>query len=285
MESYQPAEETIARLLDEIPDIQEAQTKADRVVDEADSGTALVRELNAIIEEYEESGETLDHRIEKAESAEELRHDVESRQEKALREASERFKEAREVLREADPEDVGEWGLTAGQVALPVVKASRFSTPMGILATMALGGMAGAYESGSETSILEEVDPAELRTHALAMAGVGKELEHIDGEAVGAILGTSSYLAKSMTPEEYGHWVTAADPEAILEGAELGAKMTQQLDSGSSSQGVLAGAGLGMMYGFTDQKASGEEFKMALDSDLYKEYLQELANNDIALPD
>ena len=84
------------------------------------------------------------------------------------------------------------------------------------------------------------------------MAGVGKKLEHIDGEAVGAILGTSSYLAKSMTPEEYGHWVAAADPEAILQGAELGAKITQELDSRSSGQGALAGAGLGLMYGFTD---------------------------------
>jgi hypothetical protein len=287
VDSYQPDEETIAQLLDEVPDDPEAQGQADKVVEQAVAGTELVTELNQVIEDYGGSGEdeTLDERVACADSATELREDVQSPQEKALREASERLAEAKEIIREADPEEVGHWGINATHAMVPLISASRLSTPQLLALSFLLNGAIGAYASGKENTALDGVDPTELREHALAVAGAGEGLEEIDGEAIGALLGGSSYLVQSMAPEEYAKWVTEADPEAVLEGAEIGAEMANQLESGTRNQSIAAGATLGLLHSYSTRSSDHSEFRELVESDLYKEYLEELSENDLELPD
>lgn len=287
VDSYQPTEETVAQLLDEVPDDPEAQKKANEVVKQAETGTELVTELNQLIEDYggSEPGELLDERVEQAESVEELYKDVESSREEALRELEEKIEEAKEIIREADTEEVGNWGIQTTQAALPLIKASRRSTPQLLALSFLASGAVGAYASGKEDSALSSVDPGELREHALALAGAGEELEEVDGEAIGALLGGSSYLVQSMTPREYAHWVKQADPAAVLEGAEMGAKMTQDLEAGTRNQGMAAGAALGLLHSYTTDTAGGTEIRETLDGDLYKQYLEDLSANDLELPD
>jgi hypothetical protein len=287
VDSYQPDEETVAQLLDEVPDDPEAQGQADEVVEQAEAGTELVTELNQVIEDYGGAGkdETLDERVVCADSAAELREDVQSPQEKALREASERLADAKEILREADPEEVGQWGINSTQAMLPLIHASRLSTPQLLALSFLLNGAIGAYASGKENTAIDGVDPSELREYALAVAGAGEGLEEIDGEAIGALLGGSSYLVHSMAPEEYAEWVTEADPEAVLEGAEIGAKMANQLESGTRNQSIAAGATLGLLHSYSTRSDDHSEFRELVERDLYKEYLEELSENDLELPD
>lgn len=287
VDAYQPKEETVAQLLDEVPDVPAAREKADSVVEEASTGTEIVTELNQIIEDYSEAdiGETLDERVERAESAEELRRNVESPQEKALREAGKRIDELKEILREADPEDVGDWSIQSTQALLPLIRASRRSTPQQLVLSLLVSGAAGAYASGKKETVLDSVDPEELKQHALAMAGAGDELEEIDGQAIGALLGSSSYLFQSMAPDEYARWVKHADPAAVLEGAEMGANLTRKLESGTRNQGIAAGATLGLLHSYSSIEDSHEEFRATIDGDLYKQYLEELSKNDLNLPE
>ena len=87
------------------------------------------------------------------------------------------------------------------------------------------------------------------------MATRGGEIHDDEGKgkAVGAILGMSSQMAKSMAPEEYAKWVTQADPEAIMQGAEKAAQLNTQKGRTNTAATRLAGGGLGLLYGYTDQ--------------------------------
>jgi len=87
-----------------------------------------------------------------------------------------------------------------------------------------------------------------------------------------------------MAPQEYADWVVAADPKAIMEGAEMGAKMSQEMEAATRNQGLAAGATLGLLRSYSTE-TDHTEFRETVDGDLYKRYLEELANNDIEIPD
>ena len=163
----------------------------------------------------------------------------------------------------------------------PIIQASSRSTPKLLFVSFLANAAIGAYASGEDDTALSQVDPAELREHALAMAGAGEDLEEIDGEAIGALLGGSSYLIQSMAPEEYAHWVIEADPAAVLEGAEMGAKMTKQMEAGTANQGKIAGATLGLLHSYSTKTGDRTALREIVDSDLYREHLEELSTNGI----
>lgn len=295
VDSYQPDRETVARLLDEVPEA--AQNEADEIVRDSEDVGTLVTQLNELIEEYEEPEQSLEGQIQDAESFEELRRGVESPAERAQRRAGEHAEQvqyhAREqiddvwgTVREGDPREAGRWARSVGIAARPIASALPAPTLPLQLVLLAGGGALGAYSSSNKNSILEEVNPDELAKHAVAMSEVGIELEHIDGEAVGALLGISSYLGRTLPPEEYSKWIIEADPETILKGAELGAAHAQALED-SKRSGALAGAGLGLAHSYSggDLGETHTDFRESLDDDLYKHYLEELSKRGRTLPD
>lgn len=280
-DSYEPDEETIAQLLDEIPPVPEAEKEADSVVREAETGVELVTELNEIIESYSEPENTdsIDNRVAQADSAEELRKDVRSQREKHLNALNETFHDTKKLIEEADPEEVGQWSVNATRAAAPAVRRVPGPMPHKLALTFLTTVAIGTYASGKKDTMLDSIDPKELRQHSLAMAGVGAELEEVDGEAVGALLGSSSYIFQMMAPEEYAQWVTKADPKAVLEGAEMGAQKSQETDIVTKNQGSAAGAAFGLMYGYTTGGDDHTEFREILDADIYKDYLEEMSES------
>lgn len=284
-DNYEPDRDTVARLLDDIP--AELQADADECIRDAEDTQTLVTQLNELLAEHErEEEESLEDVVAEADSADELRESLKTPREQrldAVRERTERgVTEAKRVAREADPEEVGRWALGTGKTVAPVVSlASGSSLPLMGLSLLA-GGAVGAYQSSQGSSVLDDIDPLELAGHATAMAHRGQDLETIDGEAVGAILGATAYFGKTLPPEEYAKWVTEADFDAIMKGAELGAARAQE-NGQSGRQGALAGAGLGLGYGYANSgdQSPEEAMREALDEEQYKEYLEELATRGL----
>jgi len=61
-----------------------------------------------------------------------------------------------------------------------------------------------------------------------------------------------------MAPEEYAKWVTQADPEAIMQGAEKAAQLNTQNSRSNNATTRLAGGSLGLLYGYADEKKMDE---------------------------
>ena len=239
--------------IDRLPN--SAMEKANELAAEADSVEELIPRLDAVLEEHDDENQTLDDIVARASSIEQVRRGVETPHERTTRQAKElaqdQIEAARTTLRDADPEEVGKWGLNVGRASAPLAVAAPGSTPLWIAAMLALGGAVGVHSSGIEESPLENVDPSELTDHVLAMADSGRELDEIDGEVAGTLLGAFTYLGGNMAPEEFVKWIEAADPAAILAGANAGTAYTKRNDvDGGLLDGAIAGGGLGLLGGY-----------------------------------
>ena len=286
---YEADRATLTTILDDVPEA--ARDEANELIRSVDDADALIRELTALVDEYEDdAGEkSLDELVASADDLDELRDELRTPVERQLEEMKATtdagVDELKRMLRDTDPEEASQWALSAGPVAKPLM---RYGKP-GILASALLvlgSGIIGAYANTHEQTALDDIDPVALVRHADALAGVGEDLEEIDGELVGALLGASTYLGRTLAPEEYAHWITKADPEAILLGAERGAEYAhgQQIIGGHRS-GALYGAGIGLAASYATHSrshtAADDAFQDVVDSDLYKDHLKELAARDL----
>lgn len=252
IETYEPSEKTIANLLDKVPPA--GRDEADDIVSEADDAADLVRDLKSLIDEYEDESHSINDMVAGAQSADDLRTQVASRSDKVRTQAEKGFEEVQTTLKESDPEEVSEFAVqTAGAAAPIITYASR--TNLALFGTLLAASAVGARRSSDQPSIFDEIDPQQLAATAGAMATRGGEIheEEGQGKAVGAVLGMSSEMAKSMAPEEYAKWITQADPEAIMQGAEKAAQMNAQNDRGNTATTRLVGGSLGLLYGYTAQ--------------------------------
>jgi hypothetical protein len=274
--------------VDRLP--ESALDEADELVAQTNDVEELIPRLDTLIEQYSKPSRSLNDVVIDSSSVEELRREVETPSERAQRRASEHaaqgIESVKKTLDEADPEEVGEWGLNVGKAGLPLAIAASGPTTLWVAALLATGSAAGVHASGVKNSPLAEIDPSELAQHADAMSTVGAELDHINGESVGALLGAFYYLGGQLAPEEYAKWFVKADPEAILAGADAGAAFANRSEGKDNRrQGAVAGAGLGLLGGYAGDEFDAEEFRDTLDSDIYKEYLEIHAQNGIELPD
>ncbi|MFC7214296.1 hypothetical protein ACFQO4_09425 [Saliphagus sp. GCM10025334] len=268
--------------LDRVPDA--AMDEANELLAKTNDPEILVPQLNSLIEREEQSSRSLDEMVSEASSVEELRRELETPAERAQRRTKERaeqkYEQARETFKQSDPEEVGRWGASVGQAALPLAMVAPGSTPLWLAAYFVLGGAAGVHASGSQASPLADVDPEALAAHMTALAQAGKGLENVDGEVAGTLLGAFTHLGSQLAPEEYAKWITAADPEAILAGAEAGAEFAMSDDvTGSRRQGAVAGAGLGVLGSYTTNGDS-DAFREILDADIYDDYLKEVSTDN-----
>jgi len=257
METYEPSDRTIANLLDKVPPA--AQDEADKIVIEADDAADLVRDLKSLIEEYEDEDHSINDVVAGAQSTDDLRTQVASRSDKVRTQAERGIEEVQTTIKESEPEEVGEFAVQTANAAAPVIKyASR--TNLALFGTLLAASAAGARKSSDQPSIFDEIDPRQLATTASAMATRGGKIheDEEEGKAVGAILGISSQMTKSMAPEEYAKWVTQADPEAIMQGAEKAAQLNTQNSRASKATTRLAGGSLGLLYGYADEKKMDE---------------------------
>ncbi|WP_135807433.1 AAA family ATPase [Halorussus marinus] len=276
----------LREVLAEFPD--RIQAKADEIVEEGESAEEVINNLETLTEEFHE--QRSDDIVAEAESLEDLKSSLgndESQEEsdegrsllgKIRNKTDEGIEETQHTFENAEPHEAATWGLMAGLAVMnpalgaPAVAASTSTSAL--VAASALGGGAiGAYASSHNDSALNDVDPTELLNQSQQMAEKGRDIEDIDGETLGAALGASSYLADILVPEAYAQWVTHADPEAMLEGASLGAQHAAANEVGiSRRQGKTVGAGLGLMIGYARSGESDDALQEVLDADLFKEY-------------
>lgn len=183
---------------------------------------------------------------------------------------------------------MGAWALDIGKAALPLARVAPGSTPLWLAASILAGGAAGAHASGVDGSPLSEVDPKALSEHVLAMADAGRDLDSIDGEVAGSLLGAFTYLGGRLAPEEFVRWIEAADPEAILAGANAGeAYASRDEVDGTVLEGALAGGSLGLFGGYAglelEVSEPNSERRESLEEDIAS-YLEALAEVDDAHP-
>jgi hypothetical protein len=176
---------------------------------------------------------------------------------------------------------VGAWGLDIGKAALPLARVAPGSTPLWLAASILAGGAAGAHASGVDASPLSEVDSKALSEHVIAMADAGKDLDSVDGEVAGSLLGAFTYLGGRLAPEEFVKWIEAADPEAILAGANAGeAYASREGVEGTGIDGALAGGMLGLSGSYAglelEMSEADSDRRESLEADIAS-YLEALA--------
>lgn len=249
VETYQPDEKTIANLLDKVPIA--AQKEANDLVREAKDAEQLVRDLNSLLEEYDETQDSINDIVANAEDADELREHVATTGDQVRSHAERGVEEIQTTLREADPEEVADFAAHSANAAMPLMSFAS-SGHWVLMGAMLAGGAIGARKSSDQESVFDDIDPRELSATASAMATRGGEIyaDESKGEAVGAVLGISSTIATSMTPEEYAQWVTQADPEAIMQGAQKAAVLQNEYQNPRWQTQVLGG-GLGLLSGYS----------------------------------
>lgn len=279
-DSIQYEAKDVRSRIDRLPD--SALEKADELAERAKSLEELITDLDELLEENEEEHQTLDDVVSEASTIGQIRRDVETPQERTTRQAREfavgQFETVRTALRDAEPEEVGNWGLNVSRASLPLAIAAPGSTPFWIAATLILGGAAGVHSSGVEGSPLRDIDPTELSEHVVAMADSGRDLDEIDGEVAGSLLGAVTYLGGRMAPEEFVKWIEAADPEAILAGANAGAAYANRDDiEGIGIEGAIAGSGLGLLGGYAGVGMESDTDGDSTAADKIEAYLKELA--------
>ncbi|WP_323677869.1 hypothetical protein [Halorubellus sp. PRR65] len=271
-----PTNESIRAVLDDLP--PEAFDEADQLVAESDDADDLLRQLSNLLEEYEEerSEETIHETVSDAESVEELRAAVRSPVERQAEEARNSFAagadQVGKKLQEADPETVGDWARTTGRIVQPIAAAYTGHPYLWTAVSLIGGGVGGTLLEDVEDGPLAELDASELLEHATVIANAGEELDEINGEAVGMLLGASSYFGETLAPEEYAQWITQADPEAIMQGANEGAKFAMS-EGGNPTSGRLLGGTVGLFGGYTAESTSRDSkgLQQVLDEDLYRE--------------
>jgi hypothetical protein len=186
--------------------------------------------------------------------------------------------DVKHTVRNADPKQAALWGLATGATLANPAIAASYSTAV-LLSGAVLGGSAvGAYASSHENTIFDDLDPLQMARRSNEMAAVNATRTGLDGRALGSVLGASTYLAETLTPEEYAHWVTDVDPDLIARGAEMGVERARSGDStfGSTRTGAMLGGGFGLAYGWASEGADDDVLEELLDSDLYEEYRRTL---------
>ena len=252
METYEPSEKTIATLLDKVPPA--ARDEADEIVNEADDAANLVRDLKSLIDEYEDQNQSVDDVVAGAQGADELRTQVASKSDKVRTQAEKGFEEVQTTIRESDPEEVGKFAVNTARAAGPLIGYAN-NPVLALFGVLAVGAGMGARKSSDQKSIFDMVDPQNLASTAGRMATRGGEIHEDEekGEAVGAILGISGHMASSMAPEEYAKWVTQADPEAVMQGAEEAARMKTRDNQQDEATARIVGGTFGLLHGYSDQ--------------------------------
>lgn len=275
----------------EVPPPVESQ--ADTLVSQSSSADTLTSELNNLTETYYD--DQANELVQDAESISDLSSPEIQTQEQAtetteepslfdtLREHTGRgLDEAQTTIQNAEPHEAAMWGLLAGAAVMnpafgaPAVAAE--TSTAALVGATAIGGVGvGAYASSHDDSMLAEVNPAELYFSSMQVAEHAKDIDEIDGRTLGAVLGASSHLAEILTPDAYAQWITQADPEAVLEGAALGAKHAQvDTNQFSSRGGTALGAGLGLLYSYVEDENAEEQLHSVLDDDLWESYQETL---------
>lgn len=184
--------------------------------------------------------------------------------------------EFKRTLRDADPGEVALWGLGIGIALANPAIAAGYSTTALLSGAVVGGGVLGAYKSSRETTVLDDVDPLQLARRANGTAASGRGLKRLDGEAAGALLGASTYLAEATVPEAYAHWIAEADVDSVLEGAELGAAYAQDAGGERRRAGAAFGGTVGLLRGYADAGVDDGTLRELLDEDLYREYIRGL---------
>lgn len=187
------------------------------------------------------------------------------------------FDGVRNTAKNADPRQAALWGIGVGLAfsGTGIPAAATYSTTYLISGSVLGGAAVGLYSSANEDTIFDDIDPMALAESAFHGAQRGKAVKGQAGQQIGAVLGMSSYMAETLSPEEYRHWIEEAEPDRIIEGAVLGARTAGPDDS--NTQRALAGGGLGLLYGYLDTDDQ-QSFKELVDEDLYAEYVERLEN-------
>ena len=276
---YEVDRATLTTLLDEVPPT--AQQEADELLRTVDDADTLVQQLHDLIQEHEseEHEQSLDELVEEASSIEELRDELRTPAEKRLAEfkatTDAGVEAAKTTFAEGDPKVAAKWALNTGKMTKPLARSGAPGIATVSLA-MAAAAITGLYADTHDASPLGDIDITELTDNAEAMAEVGEDLDNIDGEVIGALLGAASYLGEQFARDEYAQWVVNADPEAILRGAEHGTVFAQSDGSPATrSIGATYGGGVGLMAGYVAQSSDGDDqISRLLDEDLYDTYQQ-----------
>lgn len=190
--------------------------------------------------------------------------------------------ELKRTVRDADPKQAALWGLATGvTVANPAIAAS-YSTAALLSGAVLGGSVVGAYATSHDDTMFDDLDPTMMAKRANAGASAGAGTRNIDGKSVGAMVGASAYLAEELTPEAYAQWVTEADAESVLRGAEMGAgRATASEDFEGARSGAALGGSLGLLYGLAaDDAADDHPIRELLDEDLWDEYAGRLGDED-----
>lgn len=186
------------------------------------------------------------------------------------------------TLENADLAQAAMSGLEVGGLARPIAAAAPWSTPL-VLGAIVAGGVATEiYKSGNDDTIVDDIDPAEVirRARSGSSAGNKYDLGDVDGAKVGATISAARYVAENITSEEYLQLVMESDPEMMMEGAELGVKLS---DKGGLPLGHRTGAAAGMAAGLSesytdgDTKLTEESLEEILDEDLFYQYLGKIS--------
>ncbi|WP_224268400.1 hypothetical protein [Haloprofundus salinisoli] len=188
--------------------------------------------------------------------------------------------ELKYTARNADPKQAALWGLATGVTLANPAIAAGYSTAVLLSGAVLSGGAVGAYASSHENTVFDDVDPLEMARRSRGMAAANAHRTNLNGAALGSLLGASTYLAETVTPEEYAHWLAGVDADLVARGAELGAGRAtdEELGLGSARTGALLGGGLGLAYGLTGGPDGADEgaLRELLDDDLYEEYRRAL---------
>ncbi len=280
VERNEPDRETVRAVIDELPPA--AIDEANELIAAEENADRLLRKLNELIEEYEgqNTEETIDDVVAEAESVEDLREEVRSPMEQKVGEAKTTAATGAEQMKDrigrADRGAVANYALSTARIARPFAASANPSTTLLLLGSLFVGGGVGVFANTGDSDILDRIDPTELQRHASAIAGVGAELEEIDGEAVGMFLGATSYLGEVLAPEEYAEWVVEADHEAMMAGIEHGASFAAA-HGGDRHLGGLFGGMVGLFGSYTAEDPVGgtEMLSQILDEDLHRELATE----------
>ncbi|ELZ26456.1 hypothetical protein C474_19949 [Halogeometricum pallidum JCM 14848] len=173
------------------------------------------------------------------------------------------------AFREGDPKEAGKWAIGAGIAGFSLAASLPFSTAAG-LGAIALGGAAtGAYASANPDSAAARIDPLEMAVGARTRGRRWDREGGPGGAAAGNLLGAAEHVFdRTNPPAEYAHWYANVDPEAILRGAEIGARAADaSSEVGNRTTGALLGGGFGLAYGYSGLDADDGELEELLDDD------------------
>lgn len=276
-------------------------TKVDQILSESNSSKEAI---NAIVATFETDWrkKVTDHDIKNSDSLAELLSKQDALPEQAGMKAGVSRKEklmtttaaggagvasaglittVQSTLENADIAQAAFSGIETSQAALPMAVAAPWSTPL-VLGAIASAGIATEiYKSGNDETIIDDIDPSEVVRRAQSGSKAGKkyDLGDVDGAKVGATVSAARYLAENITHDEYLQLVMESNPELMMEGAELGVKLSGkgQIPLGDRT-GVVSGMAVGLKESYTEGQTelTEEDLKRVLDEDLFYQYLSKV---------